>query len=135
MFLCDYFQYGILHLESDFLASIFDDIDALVIVLIARAWVAGKEVVKGGYLLGRKAVAETVWNKDLKWWFLCRFLRESSACIGNGIDVGEVGLDVEDGSAIHEVGTCDKKHGTFRRGGLYAKQLDDGKSNGVGTER
>ena len=59
---------------------------------------------------------------------------ESSRCLRVGIGVGNVGLDVENGGAVHQVGAAHMKNGTILPGMLYPQKPDAGQPQIVGPE-
>ena len=48
-----------------------------------------------------------------------------------GVRVGDVGLDVENGRAVHQVGAGNAQHGPFGRGELHGLQLHAGEAEGI----
>ena len=63
-----------------------------------------------------------------------RLIRKAAFGIGVGIAVGDVGLDVEDGGAVHQVCTAHMKNGAELLRMLHTQELHAGKPQIVGTE-
>ena len=84
------------------------------VVLIVRAWVAGQDAFYGLPLTWGEVVflTDRVGDADLQG-VVVSF--RSPACRGFGVRVGkwQVGFDVQDGSAIHQIGTFYVDDGTI----------------------
>ena len=72
-------------------------------------------------------------NDDLQ-----RFPRRDSGEAPQGfrvaVGVGNVGLDVQNGRSVHQIGAQDPQHGAPVRRPLHSRQLYAGEGNGVGPE-
>ena len=96
-------------------------------------WVLGQDPQKGPPLVFRQFGQKVRGTPDLQG--AVRPLGEAAPCVGTGIGVGHIGLDVINGGTVHQVRPL---HPQFRAMGALPDdfvQFHQGQAQGIGTER
>ena len=121
------------HLEVDFQPAELHAVDPLRVVLVGGAGVVFQHTLQSGLLVGRHSGPEAgvADHGQVVELGLCR---EAPGGVRVAVGVGDVGLDVVDGGAVHQVGAPHDEDGADVRPVLDGFQLDAGQSQRIGPE-
>ena len=126
----------VIHSETDGDTLELETVDAYWVVLVVGAWVAGKDTFYGLPLTWGEIVflTDRVGDADLQG-VVVSFRSPTCRCIGVRVGKGKVGLDVQNGCAVHQVGTLHVDYGTLWGVEFYSCYPNGRETDVVGTER
>ena len=126
-------EHAVADAEADITAAEGHPVDTLRIVVEGRTGILCEHLAQGVEELSGEVMLEGVGDVDAEGLPLPA-VDEAAACIGMGVGIGDVGFDVVDGGAVHEVGSEDVDDGALVVGDLDAFYPDARQSQIVGTE-
>ena len=110
-------------------------VDAAAILLITRARVAGEGAAQCGEGIGIEACGKRFGNYHIEHFAFLRVRVGESACsIGVAVGVGQIGLNVVDRSAVHQVGASHYKHWRIGAIVVYAYEPHRGQAYSIRSE-
>ena len=126
-------QFTLLHGEADVEAGEGEAVDSARLALVAGAGVVDEDADGGGALFGGELIQQGFGEIDLENKFVGG-IGEAAQGVGVGICVGDVGLDVENGGAVHQVRAGDMDDGSVVLCEFHALQLHAAQAQIVGPE-
>ena len=105
----------------------------LWIPLIGGTWIVGEHSQQGLALIKGNLIQKCFRNMDrqkIGIGVVC----EAAKGIGMGVAIGNVGFDIKDWGAIHQICAAYMEHGSEFPGFLHLQQTDTGQAKTVGAE-
>ena len=106
--------------ELDVTAGKGHAVDTLGVGMIVRTGIQRKNLHEGGLLVGGETLAPHLREIHFQRFPLC-LVGETATGIRVGIGIGDIGLHIVDGCAIHKVGTQNVDNALFHPGDTHTR--------------